>query len=100
MSKVDGRSYGHGERNPATLPGATSGSESVDENKRKRFEEVTEALTVAIERSRAARAVDLEKPELCGAKAIGTECVRPVHPTWEQHEDWLGHTWFAGEAPR
>lgn len=57
-------------------------------------------LEAATEAARAARAVVLDKPEMCGAKAIGTECHRAVHPLWQQHEDFEGHGWFSGEAPR
>ena len=62
--------------------------------------DVAAELERAIARSRAARAVPLAKPEFCGAKAVGTECIRLVHPLWELHEDWEGHTWCSGEAPR
>lgn len=56
-------------------------------------------LERATARTQRARA-DIARPEYCHAKAVGTKCVRTVHPMWEQHEDWEGNTWFSGEAPR
>lgn len=36
------------------------------------------------------------QPERC----FTPHCVRPEHPSWEQHIDAEGHGWFPGEAPR
>lgn len=56
-------------------------------------------LAAAMAKTRAARE-PFTQAEQCGARAIGAVCCRSLHEVWEQHEDFEGHTWFPGEAPR